>query len=654
MQSLRLLEKFNKKLMGSVWLFPVILAIPLIFMTALGISGSSMGSYHSVLASHTKDQKLLFNKPESIRSDEWLVVTQMTIAQKYNNFDRINKNIGTGEDMSIFGSVPYKDWSAIFKPENFAFFVLPLDNAFAFKWWIIGYILVVTCYFLVLFFLPGKRLIAALLSISLVASPFIQWWYQFSTLASIYYPILLGLLSLYMIRAKKIYVKLLLSIGIYYSSVAFALILYPPFMIPVIVVVASLVGGYLLEIFKRKDAANLAKQLCWVIAPLILAGITVLAYIKTRSSVIDIINNTAYPGKRVSLGGGISYVDLFSGFLQGQLQNPIKALAYKLNQSEVSNFILIGQFLILPSAYLIYRRFRDSKIIDWPLLIVNAVFIVFVVRELSTVLDPILQTFFFDKIPARRLIIGLGLLNILLITLFIRSRDNLKLKLPKYTNEIYSFLIFILTTLLALKIHFEFPRYIGTLKAIGLAAAVSLIVYLLLRKKFIAGLIILTLLNLYSVIYIHPLYRGTYELTKNPVAVEIQRIENISNKRWVAEGIYYENFPQLNGARSLSGVYIYPQMQLWKPLSPKNSNVYNRYAHVIFQIDRSNLDNKTVLEPYQADAFFVKTSPCSNFLLKNDVGFLLTDRPIISSCTKQIKKIPYLERVFYIYELKTK
>src|SRR3990167_10013222 len=128
-----------RKFFGSIWLFPITLTLLLMVLTVFKISGSSLGVYHTLFYGEiSKDNNLLINKPQSIRSDEWLVNTQMTLAQKNNDFARINKNIGNGQDLSILVDAPYKEWSVIFKPQNLAFFFIPFDNAFAFKWWFMG------------------------------------------------------------------------------------------------------------------------------------------------------------------------------------------------------------------------------------------------------------------------------------------------------------------------------------------------------------------------------------------------------------------------------------------------------------------------------------------------------------------------------------
>src|SRR2546428_9953599 len=119
-------KKWVGWLIKSVWLFPVVLTFVLILLTTLGINGSSIGVYNTYFnGNNAKDPAHIRGNSRSLRSDEWIVQTQMSIAQSNNTFERHNPNIGNGQDMSIIIDAPYKEWSEAFKPHNWAFFILP-------------------------------------------------------------------------------------------------------------------------------------------------------------------------------------------------------------------------------------------------------------------------------------------------------------------------------------------------------------------------------------------------------------------------------------------------------------------------------------------------------------------------------------------------
>ena len=171
------------------WLFPGLVISLLIGLSVMQLSGSSVGVYDSFFGRSTPD--LVNGQPRTVRSDEWMVTTPLTAAQQAEQFPTTNQDIGEGQDMSLVVDVPYADWSSLFKPQNWAFFWLPLDMAFAFKWWSLAALLLLAVYSFVLFFAPQRYLLAALISLAFLFSPFIQWWYQSITVLPIAYGLLM-------------------------------------------------------------------------------------------------------------------------------------------------------------------------------------------------------------------------------------------------------------------------------------------------------------------------------------------------------------------------------------------------------------------------------------------------------------------------------
>lgn len=58
----------------SIWFFPAVLTVALLLLTAFGINGSSIGTYHTLFYGDArKDSRLLLGDPRDARTDEWLV-----------------------------------------------------------------------------------------------------------------------------------------------------------------------------------------------------------------------------------------------------------------------------------------------------------------------------------------------------------------------------------------------------------------------------------------------------------------------------------------------------------------------------------------------------------------------------------------------------
>ncbi len=649
------------RLHKSVWLFPAICGLLLLVLTSLQVSGSSVGVYHSYFYGNSKDPSLLLNTPRPIRSDEWLTNTQMTIAQKNDGFARVNHNIGDGQDMAITLDVPYKDWSTVFKPQNWAFFVMPLGYALAFKWWLMAFLLVTASYFFVLFLLPGKRLFAALFSVALLFSPFVQWWYQFITLGSIYYSLFMMLAFAYLLRAKKRSHELLLGAAFAYLLISFVLILYPPFQIACGLVAGAFMLGYFLEKLPKLKRPELLVKLGVLAAAVIIAGAAVLVFVHANSTAISATRNSAYPGHRTVLNGGFDATRLFSSNLAFLFQFTGKAVSYYFptrgipNQSEASNFLYLMPFLFPPGLFLIYKGFKRPKRVDWPLLVTSLLFIIFMMRLFVMHFDSVFKLLLLDNVPHNRLVIGTGFLGIVYTVLLVRNMARLK-RMPfmRYQTALYALAVYAAQIILGFRISERAPGFINHMEIAVLAVPFAVIVYLLLECRFSLAAAGLLLFSVFCSGGVNPLYRGLSVLTETPLSQKIQDAGKTGNGRWVTESTMLENYAIMNGVRSLSGTYTYPQLQLWKDIPAANPNDYNRYAHVDFSVDHNpDTDVPASLTLRGGDNFLVTAEPCGEYLKSRDVHFLLTQNTLSSreSCARLIDTVKYPTQVFYIYRL---
>lgn len=651
-------ERFLK----SVWFFPSVLLIPVLLFSFLQINGSSIGFYHSLFyGEETKDNSLVFGKPRQIRSDEWLVNSQRTLAQDSIDYQRVNENIGNGEDTSIVIDVPYKDWSIIFKPHNLSFFLLPFDVAFALRWWLMGYLLIVSSYLLIATLLPDKRLFAAIISLAFFFSPFIQWWYLYGTLGTIYYSLFAAFIVIKLINSKKTLHKALLSVFLSYLVTAFALVLYPPFQIPVSIVVGAFTLGYIIESFSKKSKKESLINLGYILASLVVAILITFTYLQTRQDAVQSILNTSYPGDRSVPAGGFDIAHTFSGFLNYPLQFTSKAQNYSIprvgvnNQSSSSNFLLLIPFLMLPAVVIQARDFIRKKEIDWPLLALTVVFGLFAARLFLPYLNPLYSLIQLDQVPHVRLLIGLGLLSLLFTAVFVRRVSKIKQVFKiSYLKYSYFILIVIGNILLSVLIHRRSPEYISMSSGVLISLLFSAIIILLLQKKYVFSAILLLSISMLSSAAVNPLYRGTGVISDSEISQAIKTVPD-KNGKWATESFIFENLPVANGAPSLSGVYTYPQLELWEDLNNQGGESdYNRYAHVIFSLDRNpseTIESELVL--VSGDTFSINTEPCGDYLKQNDVRYLLLLMPLSTkeTCVNNIGEISYPRVTFYIYEI---
>lgn len=651
-----------RRFFASVWLFPVLLFVVVTLLTACKISGTSLGVYYPILYGQSqKNPDMIAGHPQGVRSDEWLVNTQLTIAQKAADYPLVNPNIEGGENMSVVGDAPYKGWSEAFRPQNLAFFVLPFAFAFAFKWWLLLYLVIVSCYFFVLRFFPGKRLMAALLGTAIGLSPFLFWWYQTGTLAPIFYGFFILLMGMRIIDSEKViflkkyderYSQSINVLVLGYLLAAFGLILYPAFQIPIALSVTAFLAGYLLERYglgrKLISREALIRIGCLVFS-LVLAGIVVVAFLHTRSDTIHTVENTVYPGHLNVKGGGLPGFELFSTYLQPLLERAHQGANYFTSQSEASNFVLLWPFLMVPGFVLLYVEWRQKRRLNWPLLLIQLLSLLFIADLFIAGPDLLYKSFFLNKVQHRRLFIGLGFLGVIQLLLVMKSLAAAKISRMtlNWSAALYTLLCLAICLITGNYVRTNWPHFVHSWLLIGFFALFfSAIIYCFLSRRFLLGAALLFVFSFGSTFRIHPLYRGLEPVYPSKLIRAIDRTSKPGDTWVVLDDGFFKSFPDLAGRGSLTGVQLYPNLGLWKQDGEKYSFIYDRYAHVIFSTETDMQQN---FELVGTDNFKVKFA-CNQFVQQH-VQYALSGHPIDYSCTQLVGQVQYPAKTFYIYRV---
>jgi hypothetical protein len=456
---------------------------------------------------------------------------------------------------------------------------------------------------------------------------------------------------------------LLLTAALAYTLTCFALVLYPPFQIPCALVTAGLCLGYLIESFHPLGKKVWLQKLGYAAIALAITALASLTFLVTRSDAVHTVQNTAYPGKRVVASGGYSLTHLFSGNLDAQLKTPSLVDKYQMpklgvtNQSEASSFFFVWPFLILPSIVIIVRLYMKEKRVDWPLTIVTGLFFVALLWLFVPHLGILGKVLLLNIVPHNRFIIGLGLLGIIQIPLIIRSLEKQRSPFTLLHAALYSIAVLCIELVLDFHVKAAFPGFIGQYRAIAFALPAAAIIFALLRRMNNLAALGLLAFTAFMTIGVNPLYRGTAILTSNKVIAAISKVSSSDpTAKWVIEDGNLENFAIMGGAPSLSGIYTYPQLQLWQPLDKSGNSeaLYNRYAHVSINLDRDG--SKQITDGFimpTFDHFGVKAEPCGNFLRSANVHYALTEAPLSKedSCAKRIEVVTYPTTPFYLYRV---
>lgn len=644
-----------QKLYKSQWFFPVLCFALFVILVSFKLNGSSIGFYNQFFYGNPeyKDSQLLANHPRGVRSDEFLVITPGTISQSQQDYPQQNDRIGQGQDMSTVIDTPYKDWSTFFKPQHWSFFVLPLEYAFAFKWWLLALMLVISCYFFTLSLLPQRRLWAALIAIAVLFAPFVQWWYQTITIAPLAYGFLLLSVGMRFFRPRLSWLtRVGLGALFTYLLAAFALVLYPPFQIPVALAVAVFMIGYILDKRNALGTKALLSSLAALAGSAVLAGLVVILFLKTRSDVIHALQHTAYPGNRQVATGGFGFRRFFGSHLAVFLQSDTRAAHYLANQSEASSFLATQPFIALASAVSLVKNRARKQPLFWTTIGCNTVLLVLLAGLFIPALDPLYAVLQLDSIPQARLLLGIGFVGALQLVLFLHSSKQ------SYTLG-WRIAISVLAggsaLAAALGLRHEFPGFVSNLPVITLlSGAFGLLLWLLMGRKrqITLGLMLLAGLSFMASCNVNPLYQGLQGPLETPIKQAMAETGSPDDVWAVADNRALVNLPLLYDKRALTGVYTYPQPALWQSLAGDKSDTYNRYAHAILTLDQPITSSASHVELKADDYFTVHASPCADYLRQQQVRYILTSTKLpASECLSAERSVTYPNVTLYIYKV---
>jgi hypothetical protein len=284
----------------AIWFY---FACLLLFLSAslANLNGSSIGMYSSGYG-HGAPEKIWLGAPRPSRSDEWSYSTPDILNQslRARRFDAKQSALG-GHSVALVGNIPVRHFTTIFRPQFWAFFLLPVDYAFAVFWQCKALILL-TGVFTWLLLLTRSTFWAVTGSLWYFFSPFTQWAYSWPTGL----PEMVGLVCFIMVLACYLTVGTnriaLFSAALAAAACAinFALCAYLPHMVPLFWLAVFFFVGWCLSarrlIFTRPAVGSRILALLLAACTVGIVGLSV--FIHLRPALIAIAN-TSYPGMRV-------------------------------------------------------------------------------------------------------------------------------------------------------------------------------------------------------------------------------------------------------------------------------------------------------------------------------------------------------------------
>ncbi|MFH1969994.1 MAG: hypothetical protein ABIJ53_06715 [Verrucomicrobiota bacterium] len=583
-------------------------------LTGARIHGFSFSFWHTVIDG-SPHREVFFNKANRYRTDDWIVMLPHMLSQRADQppFAVENRLIGDGHyNMLITGAAPARDLMVLFRPQVWGYFISG-DIGMAFQWWFYAFGAWITVWLVLRRLMDNDEWTSACGATALLCSPFFQAW-SLNCAPTVIFAC--GtLLALARLRTDRSTFQLLLStVLLAWFGVAFLLTCnYTPYLVTLLYFIVFVFTGMALarqdksatgdEMADRAHDPDLAESrqatrlhihwpsgprwACALLAVLCILGMG--AYMAASNwEIIDIIRNSDYPGHRFSSGGDQTIWHLFRG----------NVLSIKPPQNwRDFQFPCCGAAFFLVFPLVVAALLRDWWCTRKPpnalILGITGYIVFLLIWNLIGFPELLSRWTLMNRAPPFRTLIGLGIADILLLSVYVSHRRQLipASRKDHVTPWIVSALWITFHVVLAFKLSRYFPDYSLNTALIGGLFAMALAPLLYLAPRLVLPAIMLaSILTTYAV---NPLARGgTTFIQENPLSQKIRTIDQEAQKQsrqpvWIAYGdAALPNLFRMIGSRALNGVHAYSQLELWKTLDPEGQArpAYNRYAHVVFKV----------------------------------------------------------------------
>lgn len=599
----------------------VLAALALLFalLVSLHLHGFSISVWQQWIDGSPPDEVLL-GRPQQIRIDDYAVILPLAFAQERHDppFPVLNTLIGQGQNMLVPFSLPVWHPVTLFRPDTWGFF-LGADTGMSWRWWSRTLGLFAVAWLLLLVVTGGDRPLSAFGALFLVESPFYQFW----ALRPAPVTINAGLLVLAALGVAFACRPHWIALGgmlLGYAAVGFVLALYPPFQVPLAYLALLLFGALTLA---HRDALELRAKAGWRAAALLLAAVIALSgvalFLGAAGTEVERMQDTAYPGHRLSLGGGRSVADLLAATIGAPLL--VSDYGPLLNACEAAGFWLLSPVLL---AAVLWRWAASGQRPDGVVLALGGAWTVLALHATTHMPAWLARATLWSLVPGHRSVVALGLVEVLLVARLLSRAPPTHGSLRVGLSVAWG----VAVAGFGVELAQELPDiHLAGALGFGLANAVLAWIALAPRRPWL-GMAAVAVASCAVSSWFNPLMRnGSEMLRDNELAravIEVDQ-EHEGASVWVAfANMGLANLFRAVGVHSVDGVHPVPQLELWQALDPGGVEVesYNRYAHVVFRAAGSV--QPTFLRTH-TDVFRVLVNPASPALHTLGVTHVVVD-----------------------------
>lgn len=511
------------------------------------------------------------------------------------------------------------------RPATWGYFVLGAQRGLAWYWWFRVFACFTVLYLLLEIVLRGHRGLAAFGAFWFCASAYIVCWSLWP--AQIAFFVALGCLCAYhLFAAASKTIQIISGVLLGLSIPGFIMCLYPPWQVSLAYIFLFVFAGLFIrdKLYLSFKSLSRYRLLSLTIALLLAGGLT-LSFLVTCLPDLEVMSNTVYPGKRVSLGGDYSFALLFKGMYN--LRTVYTVPPALGNECEASSFYYFFPAVFLGICFS-KRLLRRLGILGWLLVAFLAGMLFFLLVGLP---EKVAKLTLMSYVPPYRADAAIGFASIVLCLYVLALIKDLHKETQTTWDKAMPLIVgavvipfFIYHGLVLMKV---IDGFLSGSIILVVALLVGLLSYCLLagRSEVFCGA--LSAILVATTALFNPLATNLDHIYKSELAQQIVKLNKESPDRplWICYGgVHPGMLVTVLGGRSLSGLHWPPQLALWRSIDPSGGGyeqVYNRYAQV--QLGYRPDAHWVSFNNFQDDAMEVKISPTHPVLLAMGARYVL-------------------------------
>lgn len=627
-----------------------LLALGFFTFIFLNLHTSSVAEWRNFVVSDIPSG-VLAGKSRAIRSDEWLVQTPFYASQASRGFDIDNPSLGAN-GVTLVSTVPVQGAYGYSQPRFWGFYILGFEKGFSwlYGWRVFG--LLLAMFVLCSILTKGDFLLSLMGAGWIALSPFTQWWFT-TNLPDMVIGFAAGISALYFLLAtKSTSAAFASSVVLFFAGITFVTALYPAFLIPLFYLAVFIVMGLILrdKLYLGFIDRPLSKTIC-LIMPVVAVIWILLDWLKLGSLPISLIQNSVYPGKRVSLGGDLPLEWVFSGYFSpffgaGSFPRSME------NESHGSNFLLLFPLAWVAMAIQYWR----TKHID-ALSIAISSYITFIVLWIGWGWpDWLAASTGMSMSPPIRSLIGIGLASIFLIVTVAstagKSLSPNDMGKPKSGRVVFSAVVLLLIfAVIAFWLNNAYPDFVTPWRVAIMLPAMVLwgLAFLFGLRRLLVGL---TTLMVLPGLAANPLAYGVAHLQNAELAIVLKEDQASGNTKWLAfSNLLIPQYLKAHGASVWNGVRFISDPDEIRILDPgeRFREIWYRYAHFI--AEPAPVQTPVSFELKSTDVVLLRVDACSDAIRTlgiNRFAFMTKPSPDQSSCLEPLRPGPVAG--FWLYK----